>query len=420
MSAFVPCEAEPSELATKMALEHAMLLKPADQTLRGDYFACLERLSAGRTGLSFALLPELGVPLYFRCGSTDLANLMKVFVERCYQVELRAEPVRILDLGAYAGYAAIYWARRFPHADILCVEPMVENFRLLLLNTLPYRQIACRQAAVWRHATQLSDRSIHGGDAGRQLVETGDGQVGSINAVSVADLLRDVNWQRADLIKCDIAGAELQVFADPFAPWLNTLDTLVVETHDDLAPGASSLVEACFDPRCFHHFRYRDKQIFERSPPLRAALTARPGRVWVINPSAGLVPFVLQDVAPVPWGFFVFSATSCQLHPNPPGDGLPARALFPLVLSGQTRLTGTVWHGGEQSPPIRFLVAIEAADGHLVLERDYILSEGESRDIALEFSALSGRCRVVLQTEMAPGQPVNANAWARWLNLQLS
>ena len=420
MSAVVSCEVDSSEMATKMALERAMMLKPADQTLRADYFACLERLSSGRTGLSFALLPELGAPLYFRCGTTDLANLVKVFVERCYEVELKAEPVRILDLGAYAGYAAIYWARRFPHADILCLEPMADNFRLLMLNTLPYRQIYCRQAAVWRHATQLSARSIHGGDAGRQLIEAGDSQTGGIAALSVADLLRDVNWHQVDLIKCDIAGAEAQVFADPLAPWLNTLDALVVEAHDELVPGASKMVAACFDPRSFRHFRYRDKQVFERSPPLRAALAVRPNPVWVINPGTASTPFVVQDVAPVPWGFFVFSGTSCQLHPNPPGHDPAARAFFPLALFGQTRLTGTVWHAGEQSPPIRFLVAIEAADGHLVVEQDYILSEGESRDIALEFSALTGRCRVVLQTEMAPGQSVNANAWARWLNLQLS
>lgn len=396
-----------------------MQAAPDDAALRADYIDCLQNLSAGHTGLSFALFPDYRAPVYFRCGSTDLENLLSVLIDQSYNFDFSVAPRRILDLGAYAGYAAIYFAMRFPEAEIFCVEPIAENCRILLLNTLPYRQITCRQAAGWRHAATLSSRSRHGGDAGTQLIAEPAHPTDQIVAFGINQLLRDRHWAAADLIKCDVVGAEAQIFADPTADWLNTLDALVIETYDDLMPGAGNYVAACFDPRRFHHAQYGRKHLYERTPPLTADIISRPTPLWVINPDAGLTPIMVQDVAPVPWGFFVFTGACCQLHPNPPGDHPPARAHVALDLSGHTRLSGEIWHAGEQSAPIDFTVEILTDAGAQLARQSYCLVEGEMRDITLEFAALYGRHWIVMQTTMAPAQPVNANAWARWLNLRL-
>src|SRR5260370_28757501 len=60
------------ELLQKMQMEAAMLAAPEDTGLRHAYFDLLVQFAGSRTGLSHALLPELGHPLYFRCGSTDV------------------------------------------------------------------------------------------------------------------------------------------------------------------------------------------------------------------------------------------------------------------------------------------------------------------------------------------------------------
>src|SRR5207237_7768481 len=46
-----------------------------------------------------------------------------------------------------------------------------------------------------------------------------------------------------DVLKLDIEGAELELFADTTAPeWLRHVRVLIVETHDHLAPGSTLLI----------------------------------------------------------------------------------------------------------------------------------------------------------------------------------
>ena len=406
-------------LIDKTALEGAMLAAPDDQALRIHYLDLLRLLSAGHTGLSFARLPELAHPLYFRCGSGDLDCLASIFYDEIYGIEMLTSPARILDLGAHVGYAAIYLAHRFPTADILCVEPMSENIRLLLMNVLPYRRITSRNCAVWRIATMLSARMLQNGDFGVRLTEDDSDLDRTIPAFGVVDLLRAAGWASADLIKCSISGAEVAVFSDPTSVWLNSLDALIVETSDAAVAGASALLLACFDARLFLRRQYANKQVFERKHPFRALAAPEPAEIAVINPQPGILPMFVQDVSPVPWGFFVFDGHSCQLHPNFPGDGPPARAIFPRWFGGHTRITGSIRHAGELSPPIRYLVSIQTADNTILAQGDYVLAEGETQNFVVEFPALHGLHRVVLQTEMASEQTANAAAWARWIDLRL-
>jgi hypothetical protein len=83
----------------------------------------------------------------------------------------------------------------------------------------------------------------------------------------VPDLLRDAGWTHADMVKCDIEGAECAVFADTHAAWLHRLDALVAETHDSIMPGATEVVTACFDPTVFELSCHGENRLFERREP---------------------------------------------------------------------------------------------------------------------------------------------------------
>lgn len=407
------------EAEAKQQIEAAMLRAPTDWSLRKSYFDLLDRLSAGHVGLGWALLPELGHPLFFRHGSNDVGSMSQIFLLKRYGAALRSTPSRILDLGAYVGYAAVYFADRFPDATILCAEPMVDNLRLLLLNTLPYRQITCRNVAVWGHSAQLTPSAIHGGDAG---VELGDGlgQAGiSCGGVTVATLLQSAGWPGIDLVKCDIQGGETALFADPKVPWLNTLDALMIECRETTAPRGIETVSACFGAEQFRHMRHGDIEIFDRNVPFRAMTIPVPPEITLLYSGSGVFPMLVQDVDPVPWGFFIFDGASCQLHPNSPGAGAPARVICPRQLTGHSRALATVMHAGVQGPPVRFLIQIQAEDGHTVAEASATLVEGDRQIIDLAFEPAFGPHRIVLQTEIAPGFSHNLNAWARWCNPRL-
>ena len=407
------------ELVRKLHMEAAMVAAPADLGLRGAYFDLLLGFSGSRTGLSHALLPELGQPLYFRCGSTDMFNLTQIFRDDAYGFTLRATPLRILDLGAYCGYAAVYLARRFPQAELVCVEPCPSSFRLLSMNIAPHRRIRAINAAVWHSATRLGVKARYFGDWGTQFEDALPTADRGVAAYPVDDLLAMVGWERADLIKCDIEGSEAAVFADPGARWLRHLDVLAIETHDAIVAESTARVLACFDPGRFACSRHGEAHVFERRVPRRAVVAPPPRAMPLVNSEPGLFPIALQDVAGDAWGFFTFDGESFQLHPNPPGEP-PARAIFPRTLDGQTRFSAELHHAGAPSAGVVFTLIVQREDGSEVLRAERMLQAQQRAWFEVGLPALVGRHRFVLQGEMAAGAPHNINAWARWVNPRLA
>ena len=60
----------------------------------------------------------------------DVFVFSGIFDHRYYELPLPFTPATILDLGANIGWTAIYFARRYPHARIACVEPMSGNTQI--------------------------------------------------------------------------------------------------------------------------------------------------------------------------------------------------------------------------------------------------------------------------------------------------
>ncbi len=407
------------ELLRKMQLETAMSAAPGDQGLRREYFDLLLQFAGCRTGLSHALLPELGQPLHFRCGSIDVFNLSQVFRDGAYGFPMRATPLRILQLGAYCGYAAVYLAHRFPQAQILCVEPCASNFRMLSLNTTPLRRIRVINVAAWHSATRLGVKARYYGDWGIQLHDALPEEARVIPACSVPELLQMAGWERADMVLSDIEGAEAAVFADPTARWLHGVDVVAVDTHEAAAPNSAAVVAACFDPTAYERTQHGETTLFQRRVPFRALARAPVPELPLVSSEPGLLPIALQDVSSAAWGFFTFDSDCCQLHPNPPGEA-PARAIFPRSLDGQGRFSAILQHAGRPSAGIVFSVIIQREDGGEVWRVDRLVEPQGRMPVDLELPGLSGRHRIVLQTAMAPGAANNFNGWARWLNPRLS
>lgn len=413
-----PLSALQYDLLGKMEMEAALLASPEDAGLRARYFDLLAKFAGTRTGLSHALLPEIGHPLYFRCGSADVINLAQVFRDGRYDLVLRATPLRICDFGAYAGYAAVWLAHRYPDAQIVCVEPGEDNFRLLTLNTTPYRRIRALNTAVWHSTTRLGVARHLAGDQGLGLHDQVPETDRTVPVVSVGDLLLQVGWDQVDFVKCDIEGAEYVVFANPHQRWLRMLDAVAIQTHDTVIPGSAKAVAACFDPVLFDRQLHGEVELYQRRDPLRAIARMPPRALALIHSEPGLFPCALQDVARTAWGFFTFNGGSCQLHPNAPGER-PARAVFPRTLAGQTRFETVLHHAGQPAGPIAFTLIVEREDGSEILRADRVLAPQAQQALGVDLPALVGRHRVILQTEMAPGAVNNFNAWARWIDPRL-
>jgi hypothetical protein len=409
------------EAARKAELEAALAAAPADRGRRAAYYEHLFRLAATHSGLATVVLPELAAPLYFRTGTPDISMLAAVFRDDSLAIDMRATPRRILVIGAYAGYTSVDLVRRHPRASVLAVEPLADNFRLLSVNTTPYRRIRVAQTALWHSATRLAPSGRYQADWAVRLSDEGPDAERVIAAASPHELLMRAGWSgTADMVVCDAAGAEREIFADPLAPWLHNLDIALVRAHEQLAPGAGAVLAACFDDATFERRGHAGMELFLRRTPL-TALPPAPPELPLLRAEPGLAPFGLRDVAPYAWAFFIYDGASCQLHPNPPG-GAPARAIFPVHLAGQTRLGAGLHHAG--APPaaaILFSATVQREDGTVLARAEATLAARETGTLACALpEGSTGPARVVLQTEMATGAAHNQLAWARFVEPKLS
>src|SRR5258708_16952317 len=67
-------------------------------------------------------------------GGSDAFIFSEVFSHRYYDFALPFTPETILDLGANAGFTSIFFARKYPDARIIAVEPIASNLEILRRN----------------------------------------------------------------------------------------------------------------------------------------------------------------------------------------------------------------------------------------------------------------------------------------------
>ena len=200
-------------------------------------------------------------PYLARLGTSDFVMLSEVILEGEYALVAgwmrahRTEAVGglaggpadgdgtfVLDLGANAGYSVRYWTECFPGCRILAVEPDPSNFETCRRNTeiggaASSVDLVCAAAAAATRPERL-DRS---GDQCSYRLAEGAADGLPVDGVCVSDLLaRPGVPERISLLKCDIEGAEAEIFRDCRA-WIHRVDHLAVETHPPYTP--ESLLE---------------------------------------------------------------------------------------------------------------------------------------------------------------------------------
>lgn len=179
-------------------------------------------------------------PILLRSHQSDPYIFEQVFVEQQYRFPDRfSKPVKtILDAGANIGMAAIYFTKRFPEADIICIEPDKNNFELLKKNTSPYSNIRCLNAALWNKEETLDIGNKTEFSAG-YMVEPIKTENSGIPGLTVNGIMNSFNIEEFSLVKIDIEGAEKEVFEDENNTWINKCDCIIVELHDHMKAGAT-------------------------------------------------------------------------------------------------------------------------------------------------------------------------------------
>ncbi|WP_047547850.1 FkbM family methyltransferase [Psychroserpens sp. Hel_I_66] len=213
-------------------------------------------------------IPGYKNPIYLRSDTSDFATFRQVFVAKEYDIDFDFEPNVIIDAGANVGLAAIYFANRFPNANIYSIEPEFTNIELLKKNVSPYEYVRFLPMAL-HHTSNLTLNIIDEGigkwgfvtKAHDDIVDANN-IVGSVNTICLNEIMDNNNIELIDILKVDIEGAEKFLFEKNYERWLPKTRCVIVELHDRWYPGCKESVFNAMNAYNFKHYEKGENVIF--------------------------------------------------------------------------------------------------------------------------------------------------------------
>lgn len=211
----------------------------------------LRFLPSARTTREHVLTVRSGPKFFVREGTTDLEVIRQVFqsgeydltrfrrhyaqvIERYDRLVANGNTPVIIDAGANIGAASLFFARAFPRARILAVEPEPANAFCSRRNCAANERITVHEAAIGSAggAIVLDNPSGHAWAPRSLRAESGQG----IDIVTIPQLVESVPNGALLIAKIDIEGFESDLFAENL-DWIDETEVILVEIHDWMMPG---------------------------------------------------------------------------------------------------------------------------------------------------------------------------------------
>jgi FkbM family methyltransferase len=181
------------------------------------------------------------IKLFIRTNTPDLDVALDGLYYKEYDDIKCLNPSYIIDAGANIGTSAIFFAKKYPDAKIIAIEPESGNFSMLQKNAEPYNNIMTVKAAICGTSENrtIQDRSTgHWGytvtDTINETVSTGQ----IIECTTINEIVNKYNIDQISLLKLDIEGGEKEVF-ECSKEWIDLTEIIVIELHDRIAMGCS-------------------------------------------------------------------------------------------------------------------------------------------------------------------------------------
>jgi FkbM family methyltransferase len=143
----------------------------------------------------------------------------------------------IIDCGANIGLSAQYFARNFPKARIIGIEPSLENFKAAQANCAAFANISLHHAAIGSKPgfVAIEDAAVDANAFQVARVDAGEG----IAVRTIPDIFAEQDNAELFIVKVDIEGFERDLFSSNIG-WIAACDVLIVELHDWMLPGQAS------------------------------------------------------------------------------------------------------------------------------------------------------------------------------------
>lgn len=223
--------------------DEVQLIAAADLTWGGKAAYAAARWSVTRWAKSSRSRPakytvhwRSGESMVLRGGTSDVLVFREIFLENCYRAAIealspKAAGLRILDCGANIGLFSALCAKFFNSPSVVSVEPDPGNIEALRTNIANLRAEVMTIPAFVGGSNGLGYLHDAGqGEWGFQLTRTAVAGVTPVSIFDIPTLMKHAGWEKIDLLKVDIEGAEVEVFAKNES-WIDSVSSIIVELH---------------------------------------------------------------------------------------------------------------------------------------------------------------------------------------------
>jgi FkbM family methyltransferase len=221
--------------------------------------ATVKRLGSGSGPAEPVSFRNLDHPIDVRPGTNDINTVLDTVVREEYGKHLpNKELLTLIDAGAFIGDTSAYFLSRFPRLRTWALEPSPDNLPLTRINVARYGD----RATVLPLALAGSEGTVHfaGKGTGGSIADQGY----AVKTTTVPALLALIPGGRVDVLKIDIEGAEMEVFASAPATWMSRVGLIIVELH---GPEIESSVLVILKDHNFQVTQYRSVWYCEPSRP---------------------------------------------------------------------------------------------------------------------------------------------------------
>lgn len=238
-------------------------------------------------------VPGYAEKIFIRDSVADRSTFWQCLVQRQYDIKrfpqcahlvahyneiLRQGKVPlIIDCGGNIGLAAIWFAREFPKANIISIEPDDANLEIFQFNIRAFKErITIIKGGIWNKRGSLKIINPESGAAAFRVVYSEESHTqGAISAYTIDDLCLLAGSDNPLIVKLDIEGSQAQLFSSD-TEWVGRTDLITLELDDWLLPwqGTSRNFFSCLSSYPFDYllggesiFCFRDNISLPRKPP---------------------------------------------------------------------------------------------------------------------------------------------------------